>query len=150
MVYISYVSCYCCSVTKSCLTLCNPMNCRLLCPSPSPEVCSNSYPSSQGYHPTISSSAVPFFSCLPSFPASVFSNESALHIRWPNGAITMGASVSICILNLIIFTSSIFCNEAGKTDTWRQAEMTEKEKPKMGLREGTGRREKQEAQRRKD
>jgi len=25
----------------------------------------------------------PFFSCLQSFPASVFSNESALRIRWP-------------------------------------------------------------------
>ena len=26
---------------------------------------------------------VPFSSCLQSFPASVFSNESVLHIRWP-------------------------------------------------------------------
>ena len=34
-------------------------------------------------HPTISSSVVPFSSCLQSFPASVFSSESALHIRWP-------------------------------------------------------------------
>ena len=32
---------------------------------------------------TISSSVVPFSSHLQSFPASVFSNESALHIRWP-------------------------------------------------------------------
>ena len=33
---------------------------------------------------TISSSVVPFSSCLQSFPASgFFSNESALHIRWP-------------------------------------------------------------------
>ena len=35
-------------------------------------------------HPTISSSVVPFFSCLQSFPASgSFSNESGLLIRWP-------------------------------------------------------------------
>ena len=38
--------------------------------------------SSQSCHPTISSSVIPFSSCLQPFPASgVFSNESALHIR---------------------------------------------------------------------
>ena len=34
--------------------------------------CSNSCPQSQWYHPTISSSVVPFSSCLQSFPASGF------------------------------------------------------------------------------
>ena len=34
-------------------------------------------------HPAISSSVVPFSSCPQSLPASVFSNESALCIRWP-------------------------------------------------------------------
>ena len=55
------------------------------CPSPTPGVCSNSCPLSQWCHPTISSSIVPFSSHLQSFPTSrkVFSNESALHIRWP-------------------------------------------------------------------
>ena len=53
------------------------------CPSPTPGACSNSYPSSWWCHPTISSSVIPFFSCLQSCPASVFSNESVLHIRWP-------------------------------------------------------------------
>ena len=42
---------------------------RLPCPSLSPGVCSNSCPSSQWYHPTISSSVIPFSSCLKSFPA---------------------------------------------------------------------------------
>ena len=56
---------------------------RLLSPSLSPRVCSNSCPLSQWCHPTISSSVVPFSSCLQSFPASVFSNELALPIRWP-------------------------------------------------------------------
>ena len=42
---------------------------RLPCPSPTPGACSNSHPSSQWCHPTISSSAVPFFSWLQSFPA---------------------------------------------------------------------------------
>ena len=56
---------------------------RLCCPSPTPGACSNSYPSSQWYHPTISSSVDP---SPPAFNLSsirVFSNELALHIRWP-------------------------------------------------------------------
>ena len=64
----------CCSVTKSCPTLCvthGLQHARLPCPSlsPSPGVCSNSCTLSQWCHPTISSSVIPF-SCLQSFPAS--------------------------------------------------------------------------------
>ena len=51
------------------------------CPSPTPRVYSNLSPLSPWCHPTISSSVVPFSSCLPSI--RVFSNESALHIGWP-------------------------------------------------------------------
>ena len=40
------------------------------CPSPNPRACSNSCPLSWWCHPTISSSIVPFSSCLQSFPAS--------------------------------------------------------------------------------
>jgi len=40
------------------------------CPSPTPEVYSNSCPLSQCCHPTISSYVIPFSSCLQSFPAS--------------------------------------------------------------------------------
>ena len=43
---------------------------RLPCPSPTSGAYSNSWPLSQWCHPTISSSAVPFSSCLQSFPAS--------------------------------------------------------------------------------
>ena len=43
---------------------------RLPCPSPTPEVCSNSCPLSQWCHPTVSSSVVIFSSCLQSSPAS--------------------------------------------------------------------------------
>ena len=53
------------------------------CPSPTPGVHSDSRPSSQWCHPAISSSVVPFSSCPQSLPASVFSNESTLHMRWP-------------------------------------------------------------------
>ena len=55
---------------------------RFPCPSPTPRVYSNSCPLSWCCHPAMSSSAIPF-SCLQSFPASVFSNELALHIMWP-------------------------------------------------------------------
>ena len=61
------------SVTQSCLTLCNPMNCStpgLPCPSPTPGVHSDSRPSSPWCHPAISSSVIPFSSCPQSLPAS--------------------------------------------------------------------------------
>ena len=43
---------------------------RPSCPSPTHRASSNSCPSSQWCHPTISSSVTPFSSCLQSFPAS--------------------------------------------------------------------------------
>ena len=55
---------------------------RLPCPSPTPGACSNSCPSSQWYHPTMSS-VIPF-SLSSIFPSNrVCSNESVLCIRWP-------------------------------------------------------------------
>ena len=50
---------------------------RLPCPSPTPRAYSNSGPSSWWFHPTISSSVVPFSSCPQSFPASGSSNQVA-------------------------------------------------------------------------
>ena len=41
---------------------------NLPCPSPTPRAYSNSCPLSQGCHPTISSSVIPFSSCFQSFP----------------------------------------------------------------------------------
>ena len=43
---------------------------RLPCPSPIPRAYSDSCPSIRWCHPTISSSVIPFSSCLQSFPAS--------------------------------------------------------------------------------
>ena len=71
---------------------------RLPCPSPTPGAYSNSCPLSRWCHPTISSSVVPF-SHLQSFPASVFSSESVLCIRWPS----IGASASNEYSGLISF-----------------------------------------------
>jgi len=60
------------------------------CPSPTPGVHSDSLPLSQWCHPAISSSVVPFSSCPQSLPASVFSNESTLHMRWPKYCLIQG------------------------------------------------------------
>ena len=79
--------CCCCPVAISCPTLQTHglQHARLPCPSLSPRICSDSCPLSQWWHPTISSSIVPFSSHFQSFPGSGkdFSNESALCIRWP-------------------------------------------------------------------
>ena len=70
-----------CSVMSNCLWPHEPQHTRPPCPSPTPRVYSDSCPLSWWCHPTISSSVVPFSSCLQSF--QVFSNESVLPIRWP-------------------------------------------------------------------
>ena len=67
-------------------TLESPMNRSMAppCPSPATRVYPNSCPLSQWCHLNISSSVIPFSSCLQSFPASgSISRESVLHIRWP-------------------------------------------------------------------
>ena len=58
------------SVVSDSLRLHESQHARPPCPSPTPGVYSDSCPSSQRCHPTISSSVVPFSSCLQSFPAS--------------------------------------------------------------------------------
>ena len=60
------------SVAQSCLTLWSHglQHARPPCPSPAPRACSNSSPSVWWCHLTISSSVVPFSSCLQSFPVS--------------------------------------------------------------------------------
>ena len=50
--------------------MCDPVDHRPPCPSPTPGVYSDSCPLSWWCHPTISSSVIPFSSCPESFPAS--------------------------------------------------------------------------------
>ena len=57
------------SVTQSCLTLRSHEHARPPYPSPTPGVHSNSCPLSRWCHPAISSTVIPFSSCLQSFPA---------------------------------------------------------------------------------
>ena len=70
-----YYSCcillvFSCSVISNSLQPHGLQHARLPCPSPTSRACSNSCPSSQWCHPTISSSYVPFSSHLQSFPVS--------------------------------------------------------------------------------
>ena len=69
---------------------------RLSSLSPTPGACSNSCTSTQWCHSTISSSVVPFFSCLQSFPVlRVFSYDAALRIRWPKyWSLSLSLSIS--------------------------------------------------------
>ena len=64
------------------------------CPSPTPWVYSNSSPLSQWCHPTISSSVVPFCSCLQSFPASGSFEMSQL---FASGGQSIGVSASTSV-----------------------------------------------------
>ena len=72
-----------CSVVSDSLRPHELQHTRPPCPSPTPGTYSNICPFSRWYHPTISSSVVPFSSSPQSFLSSVFSIESVLYIRWP-------------------------------------------------------------------
>ena len=63
------------SVAQSCSTLCNPMDCRLTCLSPTPRAYSDSCQLSRWCHPSISSSA------SPSTPAFNLSQHQGL-FKW--------------------------------------------------------------------
>ena len=92
----------CCSVTKSRLTLCDPVNCSM------PDfpvlhyllgVCSKSCPLSQWWYSTISSSVIPFSSCPQSFPASRSFQMSQL---FTSGGQSIGVSASASALPMNI------------------------------------------------
>ena len=59
-----------CSVVSNSLWPHGLQHARPPCPSSTPRACSNLSPFSQWCHPTISSSVIPFSSCIQSFPAS--------------------------------------------------------------------------------
>ena len=72
-----------------------PQHARPPCPLPTPRVYPNSCLSSQWCHPTISSSVVPFSSCLQSFLASGSFQMSQLFI---SGGQSTGVSASTSVL----------------------------------------------------
>ena len=65
------------------------------CPSPTPGVYSNSCPLGRWCHPTISSSVIPFSSCLQSFPASGSFQMSQV---FPSDGQSIGVSASASVL----------------------------------------------------
>ena len=100
-----------CSVVSDSLRPHGLQHTRLPCPSPTPRACSNSCPSSWWCHPTISSSVVPFSSCLQSFPASGSFQMSQF---FASGGQSIGTSVSASDLPknnqdwfLLVFTGLI-------------------------------------------
>ena len=70
---------------------------RFSCQSPTPRVCSNSYPSIWGCHPTISSSVIPLSTCLQSFPKSGSFPRSQF---FTSGGQSIGASESVLPMNI--------------------------------------------------
>ena len=69
------------------------------CPSPTPRACSNTCPLSWWCHPTISSSVVPFSSCLQSFPVSGSFPMSQLFAS-DGQSIWVSASTSVLPVNI--------------------------------------------------
>ena len=84
-----------CSVVSNSLWPHGLQHTRPPCPSPTHRVYSNSYPLSWWYHPTISSSVIPFSSHLQSFPASGSSPVSQL---FASGGKSTGVSASASVL----------------------------------------------------
>ena len=91
-----------CSVVSDSLWPHRLQHARLPCPSPTPRACSNSCPLSQWCHPFISSSAIPFSSCLPSFPSSGSFPMSQL-FKWGGQRIGASASASVLPVNIQVW-----------------------------------------------
>ena len=87
------------SVVSDSLQPNGPQHARPPCPSPTPGVYRNSCPLSRWCHPTISSSVVPFSSCLQSFPTS-----GSFPMSWlfASGGQSIGASASASVLPMNI------------------------------------------------
>ena len=78
---------------------CGMEHARLPCPSPAPRAYSNSCPSSQCCHPTISSSVIPFSSCFQSFPGS---GSFPVSHFFTSGGQSIGVSASTSVLPMNI------------------------------------------------
>ena len=107
LVYKSYISPYCLYLSFSVQLLsrvrlfATPWTAaaRPPCPSSTPGVYSNSCPLSRWCHPMISSSVVPFSSCLQSFPAS---GSFQMSQHFTSGGQSIGVSTSTSVLPMNI------------------------------------------------
>ena len=88
-----------CSVMSNFLQPHGLQHARTPCPSPTPGACSNSCPSNQQCHPAVSSSVVPFSSCLQFFPAS---GSFSVNQLFTSGGQSIGVSASASVLPINI------------------------------------------------
>ena len=88
-----------CSVMSDSLSSHELQHPRLPCSSPSPGACWNSSPSSQWCHPAISSSVIPFSSCLQYLPAS---GSFPMSQFFTSGCQSIGVSTSASVLPINI------------------------------------------------
>ena len=72
---------------------------RLPCPSLSPEICSNSCPLSQWWHPTVSCTVTPFSSCPQSLPAP---GSFPMNRLFASGGKSIGVSTLALVLPMNI------------------------------------------------
>ena len=119
------------SVTQSCPTLRphEPQHARPPCPSPTAWVHPNSCPWSWWCHPTISSSVIPFSTCLQYFPAS--RSLPVIQLFASGGqSIRASASASVLLMNiqdsfplgltgLISLQSKVFLRVFSNTIVWK-------------------------------
>ena len=98
---LSFHSSSCCSVTvmPDSLWPHGLQHARFPCPSLSPGVCSNSHPSSQWCHPTISSSLIALSSCPQLFPVW---GSFPMNCLFASGGQSVGTSASASILPMNI------------------------------------------------
>ena len=95
---------------------CGMQHARLPCPSPTPGAYSNSCPSNQWCHPTISSSVIPFSSCLQSFPVSGYFPMSRFFT--PGGqSIEVSASASV------LHYRGLECKSRKLRNTWNNRQI---------------------------
>ena len=88
-----------CSVMSNSLQPHGLQHTRPRCPSPMPRVYSNTCPLSWWCHPTISSSVIPFSSCLQSFPES---GSFPVSQFFTSGGQSIGVSASASVLPMNI------------------------------------------------
>ena len=102
--FLPWFSQFSCSVVCDSLWPHGLQRARPPCPSPTPRVHSNSCPLSRWCHPAISSSIVPFSSCLWSFPASESFQMSQF---FASGGQNIRVSASVSVMAVMLLASKV-------------------------------------------
>ena len=108
-----------CSVVSDSLRPHESQHARPPCPSPTPRVHSDSRPSTQRCHPAISSSVVPFSSCLDNFLLFFFFFVMACIIWSCNVRYPESASLSFIFYYCVLFTVEKAMAPHSSTLAWK-------------------------------